>query len=137
MEYAYLELWQYQPIHNVFLLILAELGFAGVFIFIWFLWKLFHPSSILPLVRGGSEGGVFNIVPRGTPSGAGVEQNNTPSPLQGEGWSEAFKGILLGFIFIMLFDHYLWDIQQGQIMLWLIAGLTAAIIITSDKLKPN
>jgi len=25
-----------------------------------------------------------------------------------------FKAIFFGFIFVMLFDHYLWDIQQGQ-----------------------
>lgn len=26
----------------------------------------------------------------------------------------------------MFFDHYLWDIQQGQIMLWAILGLIVA-----------
>lgn len=36
------------------------------------------------------------------------------------------KIVLLAFIFIMFFDHYLWDIQQGQIMLWAILGLIVA-----------
>ena len=34
-----------------------------------------------------------------------------------------FKAILVSFIFIMLFDHYFWDIQQGQILLWLLFGI--------------
>jgi hypothetical protein len=36
-----------------------------------------------------------------------------------------FKSLLLAFIFIMLFDHYFWDINQGQILLWLLFGLLA------------
>ena len=34
-----------------------------------------------------------------------------------------FKTILISFLFIMLFDHYFWDIQQGQILLWLLFGI--------------
>jgi hypothetical protein len=40
---------------------------------------------------------------------------------------QCFKGILLGFIFIMLFDHYFWDIQQGSLMLWILLGIIAGI----------
>lgn len=76
-----LETWQFQPVHNVFLLILSELGLVGLILFLWFLWKLLKIKS------------------------------------------PYFKSILLAFIFIMLFDHYLWDIQQGQILLWLTFGL--------------
>lgn len=38
-----------------------------------------------------------------------------------------FRAILLGFIFIMLFDHYLWDIWQGQVLFWLVCGVLAGI----------
>ncbi|MFA7319820.1 MAG: hypothetical protein WC022_04485, partial [Parcubacteria group bacterium] len=38
-----------------------------------------------------------------------------------------FQGILLGFIFIMLFDHYFWDIWQGQVLFWLVAGIVAGL----------
>jgi hypothetical protein len=37
-----LEIWQYQPVHNVFLLIWSEWGIVGLVLFILFLWKLFH-----------------------------------------------------------------------------------------------
>jgi hypothetical protein len=37
-----LAIWQYQPVHNVFLLIWSEWGIVGLVLFILFLWKLFH-----------------------------------------------------------------------------------------------
>jgi O-antigen ligase len=92
-----LETWQFQPVHNVFLLIWSELGIVGLMLFVLLLWKLFHTS---------------HNVPRGTSDLASMEH-----------FSIYVRGILLGFIFIMLFDHYLWDIQQGQIMLWLVFAL--------------
>jgi len=85
-----IEDWQFQPVHNVFLLILNELGVIGFVLFAWFVWE------------------IIRIVPRGT-----IPDGNY------------FKAIFLGFLFVMLIDHYFWDIQQGQIMLWLILGLIA------------
>jgi hypothetical protein len=78
--------WQFQPVHNVFLLILNEWGIIGFILFIWFIWE------------------IHKIVSRGT--------------LQ-----VYIKSIFFGFLFIMLVDHYFWDIQQGQIMFWMILGL--------------
>ncbi|MFA5776939.1 MAG: O-antigen ligase family protein [Parcubacteria group bacterium] len=80
--------WQFQPVHNVFLLILNELGIIGLCLFVWFVRKM------------------IRNVPRGT-----FLTNNYLS------------AIFFGFLFIMLFDHYFWDIQQGQIMLWFVLGL--------------
>ena len=109
--------WQFQPAHNVFLLILSELGLVGLGLFVWFLWKLLRSSttSSEPASRL-----TFSLLRR--------RLLHTPSPLQGEGWGEVGKigkAVILAFIFIMLFDHYLWDIQQGQILLWLTFGLIA------------
>ena len=81
--------WQYQPVHNVFLLIWSELGIIGLILLIWWLFIL----------------------------------NNNNCNLSSSLSRIYFNAILLGFIFIMLFDHYFWDIQQGQIMLWLVFGL--------------
>ena len=44
-----------------------------------------------------------------------------------------FVAILLGIIFIMLFDHYLWDIQQGSLLFWLTAGFVAGIQTMHNK----
>ena len=142
-----LENWQYQPVHNIFLLIWSELGIVGLGLFIWLLWKLFHvkqftnknvpsqqytkcstlfPSNVPPqkeancstrnnwLLRGR----------RGTYL-TGWNNSNTRSAHGTITVQTIFKSILIGCIFIMLFDHYFWDIQQGQIMLWMTLGFLA------------
>lgn len=93
---TFLASWQYQPVHTVFLLIWSELGVVGLILFLLFLWKVFENGK---------------NVPRGTLANPGVEI--------------IFQSLLLAFTFVMLFDHYLWDIQQGQLMLWLVLGLAA------------
>jgi hypothetical protein len=149
-----LEYWQFQPVHNVFLLIWSELGIIGLFIFLWFIWKLFracperlncstqkrnnlfHPEKDQNVPRVSRGNKLFHVeqfisLRDGTFSdyGASVEH----SDLSGHAWNNLilygmeqliiFRGILLGLILIMLFDHYLWDIQQGQIIFWLLAGI--------------
>ena len=37
--------------------------------------------------------------------------------------SITFLSIFIGFLFIGLFDHYLWTIQQGQLMFFVVSGL--------------
>ncbi|EKD58573.1 MAG: hypothetical protein ACD_56C00096G0006 [uncultured bacterium] len=102
--------WQLQPVHNVPLLILNEYGLFITLGFLFFLWNIFaiNCSTCLP---------------------------------DRQAWNNAekrqatyLKGILLAFMFVMLFDHYLWDIQQGQIMLWTLL----ALIVSSTKTRlPN
>ncbi|HRY82478.1 MAG TPA: O-antigen ligase family protein [Candidatus Moranbacteria bacterium] len=103
-----LNFWEYQPVHNVFLLILSELDVFGLGVFIWWLWELFHAKQ---LKEKNNEY---------------ILQNNNTT-LSSIVISRYFKGILLGLIFIMLFDHYLWDIQQGSFLFWLTAGFVAGI----------
>ena len=139
-----LEFWQYQPIHNVFLLIFSELGLIGLGLFIWWLWKLFHmeqfensphPNLLLikekelaPLsfIRRGA-GGEVKIVPHGTIENNDYILHNNNIYLSSIIFSRYFQRILLGLIFIMLFDHYIWDIQQGSLLFWLTAGFVAGI----------
>lgn len=87
------ESWQYQPAHNVFLLIWSELGIAGLILFILFIHKVLKLST----------------------------------PAKPYMLTNIFKSVIIGFLFISLFDHYLWDIQQGQIMLWLVASLALGV----------
>lgn len=98
--------WQFQPVHNVFLLIINELGIVGLILFIWLIWKS------------------IKNVPRGTTSDINMfhvehifkQEKNNDARLK-------TKAIFFSFLFIMLLDHYFWDIQQGQIMLWMVFGL--------------
>jgi hypothetical protein len=100
--------WQFQPVHNVFLLIINEFGIFVLFLFLYFIYKIFRYSK---------------NVPRGTFYGAGVEHlaRQECVPLV----NVYFKTIFIGFLFIMIFDHYFWDIQQGQILLWIVLGFIA------------
>lgn len=37
-----------QPVHNIYLLLIAETGLVGLFLFYWFLYHLFYPLARLP-----------------------------------------------------------------------------------------
>ncbi|MFA7209606.1 MAG: O-antigen ligase family protein [Parcubacteria group bacterium] len=115
--------WQFQPVHNVFLLIWSELGLIGLLLFILFIRKLFHveqsrrKETVECSTWNNSQCASYKIatnVPRGT------------FPDQKES-KIAIQGVLIGFMFIMFFDHYPWDIQQGQIIFWLILGLSVSL----------
>jgi len=90
------ENWMLEPVHNVFLLVWSELGIIGFFIlilFIGFILKgMFHVEHSTEQVR------------------------NMPE------LAKTFGAIFVGLLFVMFFDHYLWDIQQGSFLLWMTMG---------------
>jgi len=96
-----IESWQFQPVHNVFLLILNEFGIFVFLGFLFFLIKMFHVEHSVKQAWSNLK----NI------------------PDKANELNAYFKAILIAFTFIMLFDHYLWDIQQGQIMLWMVFAM--------------
>lgn len=118
--------WQLQPIHNVFLLIFSEIGLVGLVLFLWFL--------IFVYLRNNKN------VPRGTPI------HQTPECSTWNIWmimhkmfhveqffnderaiiAYLFRSLLIMIIFIMLFDHYFWDIEQGQLLLWIILAFATS-----------
>jgi len=92
-----IEWWQYQPCHNIYMLIWAETGIFSLLLFIGLLFAI----SYQLFTNRSTKASIFNIA--------------------------AFT-ILVVFLFIALFDHYLWTIQQGQLLLWIILGFTATKI---------
>jgi len=75
-----------QPVHNIYLLLLSEVGIVGFLLFVWFLQKVFRrPLSI---------------------------------------WHLAF-GILL---VLGLVDHYPLSLQQGQLLLAVLAGMSLTFV---------
>ena len=146
-----LEIWQFQPIHNIYLLAFSETGAVGFllyfsyFLYLWFrlspkivprgtiidkisqtdincsTWnnprgesgetKMFHVEQSL-LVKKDFEG-KYVYVPRGT--------------FKKERIATLFSTLLLFVAVVSLFDHYFWDIQQGQLLLWMMAGLAAVV----------
>lgn len=91
--------WQFQPIHSLFLLIFIETGVVG-----FGLWILFFMMLARILFRKN--------VPRGTRKERAVTTLIVSTSL--------FMAI------VSFFDHYFWDIQQGQLLLWLLFGVFAS-----------
>jgi len=85
--------WQYQPVHNVFSLIWSELGLIGLIIFVCFLLAILKNFKSI-----SNKHPLFYI-------------------------KTAFRGLLIAFILMMLFDHYFWDIQQAQVLFWMVLAL--------------
>jgi len=98
---AALENWVYQPVHNIYLLIAAETGILGLFAFLWFLLKIMRSVYL--------------------------ERKAIKDKLA----LYCFLGIFVLFLAIGFFDHFLWDLQQGQLMLWLFLGILASFSIKS------
>jgi O-antigen ligase len=93
--------WQWEPIHNLYLLIAVELGWVGMLSFLAFL-----AIVLWRLVRSGPhlETGVA-------------------------------AAMLAAMLCAGLFDHYLWDLQQGRLMLWLVIGFALSRIMTLPQRK--
>jgi len=82
-----LEGWQYQPVHNVYLLIFSELGIIGFFLFLLLLISMFIKTYI-----NEKNGGIYGLT------------------------YCIFCCIIFSFLIISLFDHYFWDIKLGTLI---------------------
>lgn len=139
-----LEIWQFQPVHNVFLLIWSELGIVGLGLSMYWLYRMFRACSVYSDCSMWNNQSIYEV------KQSKMQKNKTPngdlpsdteSILQNKYYFMSniiiflyFKAILLGFIFIMLFDHYFWDIQQGSFLFWMTAGFIAGMInLGNDK----
>jgi len=94
---ALFENWIYQPVHNIYLLIAAETGILGLFAFLWFLFKIMRSVYL--------------------------ERRDTKDKLA----FYCFLGVVFFLLVISFFDHFLWDLQQGQLMLWIMLGIIAGL----------
>jgi len=92
-----IEWWQYQPVHNVMLLISAELGITCLLLFVAFIGWLISLAYIT------------------------FKQKD----FLGKLLLSVSLMSLFSLVIIMQFDHYLWTLQQGSLLLWFIIGMTA------------
>ncbi len=90
----------YQPVHNIYLLILNEVGFFGLATFILFLIFL-----SIKYFKGKKFDKIFHY--------------------------SAYI-LFTSFLIMGFFDHYLWTLQQGRLMLWVLFGFLA-IMTDLDK----
>ena len=96
------ENWMLEPVHNVFLLVWSELGTVGLFLLSLFIFYVFKNIS------SQKKCSAWNIL---------WDRRGIQSELV-----KTFQAILIGLLFIMFFDHYLWDIQQGSFLFWITLG---------------
>ncbi len=95
----YLNPYLYQPAHNIYLLIYAELGIFGLFSFLAFLVALLISNFQL--------------------------RKSTLIPYS--------LFLILCMLFIGLFDHFPWTIQQGRLLFWGVLGLFSGTLSRSKS----
>jgi O-antigen ligase len=86
-------LWQWQPIHNLYLLMAAEIGVLGSLAFIVFIASLimYHVTRI---IRDGADISSFVTC-----------------------------SMLCVLLLFGLIDHFLWTLEPGRLMLWAVIGM--------------
>lgn len=94
------QVWQWQPVHNIYLLIASEVGILGLLAFLIFLSRIIIHNSLF-------------IIP---------------------------TLMLLALLLFGLVDHFLWTLQPGRLMLWLIIGILMGVSsahCTMDSAQPS
>jgi hypothetical protein len=104
-----LPLWLYEPVHNVYLLVLQEAGLFGLATFLLFFLTL--ASRMLHVEHRERA-----RVPRGT---SGEEACST--------WN-TYRILLATCLIVFFFDHYAWDIVAGAWSVWIFLGVTYPLI---------
>ncbi len=114
--------YEYQPVHNLFMLILAELGILGLFIFLLFLFYIAKKliKSLRPELTDTSPSSQSLPVCLSAQAGAGRQEDTLTI-------EKNHFIILFIFIFIIsLFDHYFWSLYFGVLLFWISAGILTA-----------
>ena len=91
--------WYYQPVHNVFLLLWAEIGIIGLLFFI----SLFLLSAFL-----SAQAGCFLL---------------SKNKAEAENFNIQKFSLLAALLVMFLVDHWWWSLHFGVLFLWLVLGL--------------
>jgi len=129
--------WQFQPVHNLFLLILAEIGLVGLVAFLLMLMLIIVPRGTLMICLDWikKKCSTWNIssqimkmfhVEQEEGNSVDPTKNVPRGTMRRVRMKALLESTVLFLGVVSLFDHYLWDIQQGQLLFWLILGLFAS-----------
>jgi O-antigen ligase len=106
--------WEYQPVHNVYVLMLAELGIEGMAVFLFLIYKILKEVQMHRLITqkeiiiSAADLKVSEIIL--------LEKKF-------DYWFLIFSSILIAIAVISLFDHYFWTLYFGIMLLWFSVGL--------------
>ena len=101
-----LESWSYQPVHNVFVLVLSEIGIVGLVLFILVLVLIKVPRSKIQVPRKDQ-----------------IPNSKFQKTELCSCWNIISFATFLAMLIIMLFDHYFWTLSFGIYLFWLILAL--------------
>jgi len=113
------QVWQWQPIHNIYVLMASEIGIVGLLAFLGFLALIIFNSQTL----------IFNKSSINNRSKISADFKNChPADNSPKGYKLSIENyiskiILAALLIFGLFDHFLWTLQPGRVMLWLVIGL--------------
>ena len=93
------ESWQWQPIHNIYLLIATEIGVLGLISFLVFLVRLLIFKFQLLISKKNEKISNWKLE-------IGISSI-----------------MLIALLMFGFFDHFLWTLQPGRLMFWLVIGL--------------
>lgn len=93
--------WQYQPDHNTFLLIAAEIGIPGLLLYLYLIYLIYNDS----------------YVRKGDAKNSNLDHSRV----------FLYKSILIAMLAINLFDHYFWTSNQMRLALWILLGMYISI----------
>ncbi len=100
--------WEWQPIHNIYILIAVEIGIFGLLVFLIFIVKILA-QGIFPMKSFRLN---FNL------------ENYTT------------KIMLLSLLALGMVDHYFWTLEPGRLMLWLVIGMVMGVgELSSEKMN--
>jgi len=107
--------WAYQPVHNVFILVVTETGILGFILFVLLflesfkrLWR-FKIDHHLKLLN------IFSLFKKATHIFDTYHRKFF--------WFIGLAAVFLMFLVVMFFDHYIWTQYFGIMFFWLMFGL--------------
>jgi O-antigen ligase len=105
-------IWSIQPAHNVFVLVLAELGAVGLVLFVLFVFSIVRQSVIPSVVEGSSC----------------AREDSSTRRLAWNDNQNQFIIFAIAFLVLLpslLLDHWLWSSHFGLLFFFLLAGFVA------------
>ncbi len=105
--------WDYQPVHNLYVLMFAELGIEGMAAFLLLVYKIIREIKNHRLIAERQ----IMVGSRG--------QRTSEVILLGKKfdyWFLIFSAIVIAIAVMSLFDHYFWTLYFGIMLFWLSVG---------------
>ena len=112
--------WELQPVHNIYLLVLSDLGIMGLLIFLYFIYRVLdsrysEPAPLSSRPKSRDPENALNSF--WIPASAGMTKNT--------GNEKIWEYLFIAYLFIGLFDHYLLTLPQGIFIFFGSALLTS------------